>query len=201
MKKGQPLKRSQKPLKRSPLKSAGKKAINKTPLKNKGNHLKKSGLKKSEANKSRKRNLKRKQIRRESNSPLAREIKLCDKFFSQYVRLSNADKYGVVKCFTCESVDYWQRASIEDGHFKGRGAMNTRWMKKNNEPQCKFCNDWLGGNLEVFAERLVLKHGKGILEYLDRESKIPVQLSVEKVKKLRTYFEGEVLKLKQKLNL
>lgn len=196
-----PLKRKPFKAKRTPLKSGGKKAINKTPLKNQRTKLKQNGIQKNKSNKPRKRNLKRKQIRKDSANPLSREIKLCDNVFSKYVRLLNSDSRGIVKCFTCEYKANWQRAGIQCSHFKSRGHYSTRWLKLNCEPGCVQCNEFLSGNLKVFAERLVAKHGPGILEYLDQESKKTVKLTVEKVKQLRLYFEEQVVKLKQKLNL
>lgn len=195
-----PLRKNQKPLKKTPLKSR-KKIISKKPLKNRGYKLKQNKQEKSVANQKRKRNIKKRSLRQNSTTPLSKEIVACDAAFSKYIRLLNADKDGMVKCFTCDNKAFWRQSGIQNGHYKSRSHMNTRWLKLNCEPQDVACNSFLGGNLKVFAERLVDKHGKGILEYLEKESKKNVKLTVEKVRKLRTYFEGEVLRLRQKLNL
>lgn len=190
-----PLSRGKSTLKKSGFKRKSKPKLAEKPLKKKP--IKRSPIQQRK----RKRNIRRKEIRKNSSSPLSKEIKLCDNVFSKYVRLLNTDKDGRVQCFTCEYKANWQKAGIQCSHFKSRGHYSTRWLKLNCEPGCVQCNEFLSGNLEVFAERLVLKHGNGILEYLDKESKRTVQLSVEKVKKLRLHFENEVLKLKAKLNL
>lgn len=200
MKKG-PLKRSQKPLKRTPLKSGGKKAINKTPLKNQRTKLKQNGIKKSTNNKPRKRNLKRKQIRREGSTALSREIKACDVAFSQMIRISNADEKGMVKCYTCSYRGFYKQDSIECGHFRGRTNMSTRWMRLNVACQCTRCNQLKSGNLAVYEKNLIRDHGPEIIPYLDRESKRITKLTVERVRTLKEHFELEVIKLKQKLNL
>lgn len=196
MKKGPPLKR--KPfsakktgLKKTPLKSAGKKPLNKKPL-NKKNSFKPKPPKK---------NVKRKPIRKASNTALAREIKACDLAFSRWLRLSSSDKDGMVSCYTCDYRGYWKSGGIELGHFKGRGAYSTRWLRLNVAPQCQMCNGHRRGNLEVYAKNLTRDHGEGVVQHLNRESKKNAKLTLDKVRKLREYFEGELKKLKQKLNL
>lgn len=196
-----PLNRGKGSLKKSPLKRkvGGKNLVNKTPLKNQKSKLKQTGLKKSVANKSRKRNLKRKQIRKNSTNPLSREIKLCDAAFSRFIRLSNSDSKGNVKCYTCDFVGYWKQNSIQNGHFISRNSMMCRWLKLNNHPQCEKCNMLLSGNLKVYAENLKKEYGPGIIEYLEKEGKKISKLSVEKVRQLREYFEAQVILLKAKL--
>lgn len=198
------LKSSGKGLKRTPLKpteSPKKSGFKKKPLKNKSIELKKEASKKKHLVQKKKRNLRRKQIRKSSSNPLSREIKLCDLSFSQYVRLLNAEPDGRVQCFTCAYKANWAKAGIQCSHFKSRGCFSTRWLKLNCEPGCINCNEFLSGNLAVFAERLVAKHGKGIIEYLEKESKRTVKLDINKVRKLREYFQAEVQRLKIKLNL
>lgn len=185
-------------------KSADKKPLKRTalkkPVKNLGNTLKKSALKKSNNNKNHKKNLKKKNIRKESTTPLSKEIKACDIAFSQYIRLSNADSHGMVKCYTCKYIGFWKQDSIECGHFRGRTNMNTRWLKINVACQCTRCNQLKQGNLDVFAKNLIRDYGDGVIEYLDRESKKINKLTIEKVQTLRNYFELELVKLKGKLN-
>lgn len=179
-------------MKKTPLKK-------KAPLKNRGSKLKKSNLAKKKSVQKRKRNIAKKEKRKKNpSSTLWNEIKKCDTAFSQYVRLKDADKNGEVKCYTCEAKAFWKQDQIECGHYKGRGSMNTRWNGKNAKPQCIRCNRFLQGNIEVFAENLVKEYGEGILEYLDKESKTKVQLTIVKVRNLRTYYESQVVKLKEK---
>lgn len=179
------------------LNPAGKKPLNKKPLKNNGSKPKKNSFKP----KLPKKNVKRKPIRRESNTALARELKGCDLAFSRWLRLSCADKEGMVGCYTCDYRGYWKNGGIEAGHFKSRTHKNTRWLRLNVAPQCQMCNGHRSGNLKVFADNLTRDFGEGVVEHLNRESKKSVQLTVLKVRKLREYFEERLLKLRQKLHL
>lgn len=188
-------------LKKSPLKqnSAGKKEVNKTPIKKQKSKLKQTALKKADNNKGRKRNIRKKQIRKESTSSLSKEIKACDLAFSRFIRLSNADNKGNVKCYTCDFVGFWKQNSIQNGHFIGRSNFSTRWLRLNNHPQCEKCNMLLNGNLKVYAENLEKEYGSGIVEYLQKEGKKNVKVTLEKVRDLRNYFESQVVILKSKL--
>lgn len=195
-----PLRKNQKPLKKTPLKSR-KKTINKKPLKNRGYKLKQNKQEKSVANQKRKRNIKKRSLRQNSTTPLSKEIVACDQVFSKYIRLLNADRDGNVECYTCGHKAFWRQSGQQNGHFKSRSAMGTRWLRLNCAVQCTACNSYRQGNLKVFAENLTRDYGEGVVEYLDQQSKKISKVSVEKVRKLRTYFEGEVLRLRQKLNL
>lgn len=197
-------------MKKTELKKAGK-GVERKPFKSKPKpSLKRSEIKRRKASapkprvqsevKKRKHNIKRNKTRKKSSSsPLSREIKLCDLAFSKYIRLLDCPPNGIVKCFTCEYQAYYQKAGIQCGHFISRGSKTTRWMRLNCEKQCIQCNEHLSGNLKVFEQRLIEKHGKGIIEYLKAESNKISKLTTEKVKNLRIHFESEVAKLKSTL--
>ena len=91
-------------------------------------------------------------------------IKELDSVYSEFVRLINANRYGIVKCFTCSNEFHW--TEIENGHFIGRKNLATRFLIFNTNPQCDECNNFLNGNLEVYEIRLNEKYGIGMAEYL-----------------------------------
>jgi hypothetical protein len=162
----------------------------------------KSVLKKSKLSKGKKGiSAKKRHVGKKSKSPLRKEISLCDMVFSQYIRLSNADTKGIVKCFTCRFKAFWKQSGIECGHFKSRTHMGTRWYKKNNEPQCISCNQYRAGNLKIFERNLIKKYGEGIIEHLEQESIKKVKLTISKIRNLRNHFESEVVRLKKELGL
>lgn len=70
-------------------------------------------------------------------------IKKLDILFSQYVRLSNADKDGYCACITCNRKYYWK--NIQAGHFMSRKHYSTRWDIRNVKPQCVGCNMFKNG--------------------------------------------------------
>lgn len=81
-----------------------------------------------------------------------REILKLDAVFSIYVRASRADFQGFVSCFTCPARLQWKQ--MQCGHFRKRADIATRFEENNCRVQCKYCNETLGGNLEIFEEEL-----------------------------------------------
>jgi hypothetical protein len=67
-------------------------------------------------------------------------VKKLDVVFSQYIRLSNADKRGMCTCITCGKVGHWKTGGIQAGHFISRKHYSTRWDERNVKPQCVGCN-------------------------------------------------------------
>ena len=81
--------------------------------------------------------------------------KQLDKYFSLYVRLSNADQYGMCTCFTCGAKKHWKE--IQAGHFMSRKHTATRWHLDNVKPQCVKCNMYSQGEQFKFAQNLGMK--------------------------------------------
>ena len=69
------------------------------------------------------------------------------------------------------------------GHFVKRGNTQIRWDFRNARIQCKNCNENLGGNLEVFQQRLNEEH-KGLPEQLKEIARDPYKWSREELKQL-----------------
>lgn len=97
-----------------------------------------------------------------------RDILKLDREFSKYVRASRADFTGVVSCYTCPIKQHWKH--MQCGHFRKRGDMLTRFSEDNCRPQCFYCNETLGGNLEVFEEELRDEIGDTRVETVIRRS-------------------------------
>jgi len=72
-------------------------------------------------------------------------VKKLDIVFSQFVRVSNADKNGYCSCVTCGKKGHWKDGSIQAGHFMSRKHYSTRWDVRNVKPQCVGCNMFKGG--------------------------------------------------------
>jgi len=119
-----------------------------------------------------------------------------DKLVSEYVRRSNADHAGMVKCFTCSQQYHWKR--IQNGHFISRIHISTRFdydttKPSNCNPQCFRCNINLSGNQWHYARKLNEKFGDGTAEAIEQRSKqtikmgvIDYELAIEEVKKKLT---------------
>ena len=82
-------------------------------------------------------------------------------WFSRYIRMKDADDFGMVRCFTCGKVDHWKK--MDAGHFKSQGHhKKLKFFEKNVQVQCTRCNRFLHGNLGEFHRLLVVKYGQGI---------------------------------------
>lgn len=90
-----------------------------------------------------------------------------DGIFSKYIRLSYADKDGMVICYTCLKKFFWRQ--IQNGHFIRRQYLATRFDKRNCRPQCVGCNIFGDGKTVEFAARLE-KETPGIVKILYREA-------------------------------
>lgn len=75
-----------------------------------------------------------------------------DDVVSKYIRKREADKNGNVHCFTCNWVGHWKQADC--GHFISRKIYQLRWDVRNLKPQCKMCNQFLDGNIEIYSINL-----------------------------------------------
>lgn len=78
--------------------------------------------------------------------------KKLDAIVSQYVRLSYADKNGIVKCYTCTRRDHWKK--LQNGHFVPRQYLACRYDLRNLRPQCYACNMLFNGQAATFAKNL-----------------------------------------------
>ena len=81
------------------------------------------------------------------------DIEQLDDVFSKFIRLSNADQWGMVRCISCGKRMNWKQA--DNGHFVPRGNMSLRFDPKNCHPQCQECNRGKYGNIKDYREALV----------------------------------------------
>ena len=94
-----------------------------------------------------------------------------DEVFSKYIRLSHADEFKRVKCFTCPNVEYW--TAMDAGHYIKRGNLLLRWDERNVKPQCQICNrDSRTDGQKVIFTRELERLAPGITEILQEESTI-----------------------------
>lgn len=79
--------------------------------------------------------------------------KQLDTVFSKYIRLKYTDEDGNGNCFTCD--DRYQFHFLQCGHFIKRAITLYRHDKNNARIQCKDCNEFKAGNMEVYEDRLI----------------------------------------------
>ena len=120
-----------------------------------------------------------------------------DKVFSEYVRLRDADEFGMVECFTSGKVYHWTK--LHCGHFMSRRHKSTRWHELNCMPQSVSENLYNQGNNFQFALNLDKKFGVGTAEMLLNLSKESVKHSREYLYAMIEDYTDKVNKLKEKL--
>ena len=109
---------------------------------------------------------------------------------SLWVRKSNADENGMVKCITCPTVKHFKE--MQAGHFIAGRGNSILFDTRGIAPQCYGCNCMHGGRPLVFLEYLENKLGKlqaiELKDELLRQSRIPYKFSREELsEKIETY--------------
>ncbi len=125
---------------------------------------------------------------------LAGLISDLDMVFSKYIRRKYADKDGMVKCYTCGTVE--PVTMIENGHYIPRGHMFLSWDERNCRPQCNVCNSLKHGNIPAYTKNLEEEH-PGITDILMEESRAVYKWSRDELKSLISEYTQK-LKLLQK---
>ncbi len=100
-----------------------------------------------------------------------------DKWFSRYIRLKNADEFGMVKCITCGRRLHWKSAQC--GHYVKRGHRATRFHEKNCGEQCRFCNTRRNGEEQAHRLYINFTYGEGTAEFLKQKGKTPFEMTRE----------------------
>jgi len=118
--------------------------------------------------------------------------KKLDIIFSRYIRQKYANHAGMVQCFTCKRSFHWKK--IQCGHFVPRQYNSTRYVEKNNHPQCYACNMFYGGQPDQYAVELKKKYGDGIIEELNTLRHETKKWSVQELEELIEYYNQELKK-------
>lgn len=122
-------------------------------------------------------------------------IRNLDTVFSEFVRLRDADKNGVVKCITCGSFEHWMK--VDAGHFVTREHMGTRWEEANVNGQCQQCNRFKSGKQYEHGLAIDKKYGPGTASKLVVKSKSVCNWKDFEIEAMIKYYRAEVKRLKQ----
>lgn len=116
-----------------------------------------------------------------------------DKIVSLYVRLKDADKDGMVACFTCPAILHYKE--MQCGHYIRRGHLFLRWdVSRNLRNQCPSCNCGKHGNLARFAQNLE-KENPGLPDILMEESLLVYKPTREEIKNIISEYTPKVSQL------
>tara|TARA_B110000240_G_C13485909_1_gene447387 strand:+ start:508 stop:918 length:411 start_codon:yes stop_codon:yes gene_type:complete len=117
-------------------------------------------------------------------SKLKKEL---DKWFSLYIRLRDANEYGMIQCFTCGIVRGY-KDGMQNGHFQSRKHLATRFDEENCQVQCIKCNMFSQGEQFKFGLNLDVKYGEGTAEELEFLARNTLKISrVEYEEKISYY--------------
>ena len=125
-------------------------------------------------------------------SKLKKEL---DKWFSLYIRLRDANEYGMVQCFTSGRVYHYKK--IHAGHFMSRRHLSTRWCETNVQPQSAADNLFGQGEQFKFGLNLDSKFGEGTAEELQYKSRTTLKISRIEYEEKTSYYKSLVEKLKK----
>jgi hypothetical protein len=117
-----------------------------------------------------------------------------DAIFSQWVRLSAANRVGLINCFICHKWVRWQGAQAM--HFIKRGHLYLRHDPRNVKAGCVECNQFKDGNLIEYAKRLE-EESPGIVEILQEEAAIIYKPSREEIRAIISEYSNKLSQLKK----
>ena len=112
-----------------------------------------------------------------------------DGYFSKYIRLRGSNN-GYATCFTCGYVDIY--TNMDCGHFISRKNYLTRYDEYNCQVQCRICNQYLKGNLEVFERNLIEKYGPDLVDKLNASRYKIKKFTHAEVIDIIEYYKGKL---------
>lgn len=117
-----------------------------------------------------------------------------DRIFSEYIRLRDSDRKGIIFCYCCGRPHSWKES--ENMHFIPRQHMSLRFDETNCHGGCTYCNHYMNGNIEAYTIHLKKDFGNDIVEKLILAKNQTVKWTVfEYEYKIKHYME-KVKKLK-----
>ncbi len=110
--------------------------------------------------------------------------------FSLWVRLSNADINGNVKCFTCGRVNHYKETDA--GHF-----IHDRldYDEYNIHPQCTYCNRYRHGNLIEYTLRMVRLYGQEVVDELRFKSHQVEKYTIDELLNIEAKYKEKLKRL------
>lgn len=85
--------------------------------------------------------------------------------YNKILRIKQADEWGYILCITCGDRKHWK--NCDAGHFKH----GLDFVEDNQHPQCKPCNSWGSGKLDIYTLWMIDKYGRERVEELEVMSK------------------------------
>lgn len=108
-----------------------------------------------------------------------------DDIFSLAIRLRDSNEYGYGKCITCNAICFFysgfgesekHKCFIQNGHFRSRAKLATRFDWQNNHGQCSGCNGRGGGKPFEYGLEIDKKYGEGTSIQIHEKSLTTVKM-------------------------
>lgn len=115
-------------------------------------------------------------LSRVGKTDIQKAINKLDLAFGKMIRARDEDK----GCITCGRSE----ATWHCGHFRPRGAMNTRFDPQNANKQCAYDNIYKDGMAYEHGLAIDRKFGKGTAAALYKKSKIARQWELRQIEQL-----------------
>ena len=122
-------------------------------------------------------------------SPLQLE-KILDRWFSYFIRLRNADEFGMVGCITCNKRIYWKDADC--GHYVKRGRSACRFNEQNCGAQCRHCNRQRNGEEQAHRIYIDKFYGDGTAGFLKLKGKKPFTMTRDEYIEKIIYYKEQL---------
>jgi len=120
-------------------------------------------------------------------------VKKLDTVFSRFLRMSYANDYGIVQCYTCGKIDDYK--AMQCGHYISRQHMSLRWDETNCRVQCPGCNVFKHGNYTEYSYRLLKEIGrKGIDDLMKKKNEIK-QWTIPQLEEMIEHYSNEIKSL------
>lgn len=111
---------------------------------------------------------------RQKRKEKAKRLKLIEKLdrvFSLYIRLRDAFPHsGTTLCISCGRPHHWTK--VDNGHYMSRRYMSTRFDPMNCHAQCKACNIFNQGNIQMYRKSLVRMYGEQEVNKLEARARV-----------------------------
>jgi len=118
-----------------------------------------------------------------------------DKWFSLYIRLKDANEFGMVQCYTSGRIYHYKK--IHAGHFISRRYLATRYCEINVKPQSAADNIFGQGCQFQFGINLDHEYGEGTAEEIQIKSKQSVKITRVEYEEKIIYYKKLVENLKK----
>ena len=121
------------------------------------------------------------------------------KTFQAMIRMEAADDDGDCVCVTCLRVHQWNSGKINAGHFHSRRHTGTLWDERNCHPQCVYCNQFLSGNIQSYAQYMLETYSEQELVELSRKTKEEINYTLAELVEIRMGFMDRIKVQKKRL--